>query len=227
MAGLLATLGSAALAQVPAGAGTPAPAAAAPQNSRAAPVSSSPDRTTASFGDWTLRCERPSVPAGSARICEIAQSIQIQGQQAPIAQIAIGRVNKSDPLTVTIVLPHNVTLSAQPGLLAEEKDAKPFGATWQRCLPIGCMAELVLRDDLVKRFRSLNEAGAILFKDGASRDIKLPFSMRGLSSPGNHRCENPARDRAAPSRPPRRSHRVSGETPPLVPGSASPNHNLR
>lgn len=182
MAGLLAMLGSsAALAQVPAGAGTPAPAAAAPQNSRAAPVSSSPDRTTASFGDWTLRCERPSVPAGSARICEIAQWIQIQGQQAPIAQIAIGRVNKSDPLKVTIVLPHNVTLLAPPGLLSEDKDAKPFGATWQRCLPIGCMAELVLRDDLVKRFRSLNEAGAILFKDGASRDIKLPFSMRGLS----------------------------------------------
>lgn len=184
MAIVLATLGSVAQAQVPAGAGTPAPppaAGASPQSSRTAPVSASPDRTTASFGDWTLRCERPSVPAGAARICEIAQSIQIQGQQAPIAQIAIGRLVKSDPLKVTIVLPHNVTLSAQPGLLAEDKDAKPFDATWQRCLPMGCLAELVLRDDLMKRFRTLTEAGAIIFKDGTSREIKLPFSTRGLA----------------------------------------------
>lgn len=184
MASLLATLGGAALAQVPGGAGTPAPAAAAgaaPQNSRAAPVSSSPDRTTASFGDWTLRCERPSVPAGAARICEIAQSIQIQGQQAPIAQIAIGRVNKSDPLKVTIVLPHNVTLSTQPGLLADDKDAKPVDAAWQRCLPMGCLAETVLRDEFLKRLRGVDDAGAIVFKDGTSREIKLPFSKRGLS----------------------------------------------
>ena len=172
---LLATLGTAALAQAPAGAG------AAPQNPRAAPASASPDRTTASFGDWTLRCERPSIPAGAARICEVAQSILIQGQQAPIAQIAIGRVNKSDPLKVTIVLPHNVTLSTQPGLLADDKDAKPVDAAWQRCLPMGCLAETVLRDELLKRLRGLDDAGAIVFKDGTSREIKLPFSKRGLS----------------------------------------------
>lgn len=188
--GLLAALGTAALAQAPAGTGTAAPptpvpapptAGSAPQNAAAAPVSASPDRTTASFGDWTLRCERPSVPAGAARICEIAQSIQIQGQQAPVAQIAMGRILKSYPLKVTIVLPHNVTLSSQPGLLADDKDGKPFDGAWQRCLPLGCLAELVLRDELLKRLRSSTGPGAIVFKDGSSREIKLPFSTRGIS----------------------------------------------
>lgn len=187
-AGLLAALATPALAQGPAAPRTgapppqaPASAGSAPQNAVAAPVSASPDRTTASFGDWTLRCERPSVPAGAARICEIAQSIQIQGQQAPIAQIAIGRILKSDPLKMTIVLPHNVTLSSQPGLLADDTDVRPSDAAWQRCLPMGCLAEVVLRDEIQKRLRNSNGPGAIVFKDGSSREIKLPFSTRGVS----------------------------------------------
>ena len=171
-----------ALAQAPASAvpATP-PAAPGAAAGPAVGVSASPDRTTASYGDWTLRCERPAAPAGAARICEIAQSIQLQGQQAPIAQIAIGRVQKADPLKATIVLPHNVTLLTQPGLSTEEKDIKPFEAVWQRCLPLGCLAELPLRDDVLKRIRSRSEAGAIMFRDGAGRDVKLPFSTRGIS----------------------------------------------
>ncbi len=136
--------------------------ATAQQPAAQLPVSATPERTTASFGDWTLRCERPDLPAGAPRICEIAQAITVQGQQAPVAQIAFGRIQKSDPLKATIVLPLNVTLSSPVMLATGEKDPKPLDASWQRCLPIGCLAELPLRDELLRRLRAISEPGAIL-----------------------------------------------------------------
>ena len=58
-----------AFAQTPKEAKEPAKA---PANS-AAPVPSTPERTTASFGDWVLRCEGAVPPAH--RVCEVAQVI--------------------------------------------------------------------------------------------------------------------------------------------------------
>jgi invasion protein IalB len=144
-------------------------------------VSASPERTTASFGDWTLRCERPSLPAGATRVCEVAQSIQLQGQQGPLAQIAIGRLQRTDPLRLTLVLANNVTLTSVPKLGSEEKGGPTTDTVWQRCLPGGCFADVALKDDVLKRLRSKSEPARLEFRDAAGRDIILPVSLRGLA----------------------------------------------
>ncbi|WP_439493683.1 invasion associated locus B family protein [Bosea sp. (in: a-proteobacteria)] len=169
LAALLAIL-IGATAQQPA-----APPAAPP------PVSATPERTTASYGDWTLRCERPGLPAGASHICEIEQAITVQGQQAPIAQIAFGRIQKSDPLKATIVLPPNATLSSPVMRTTGEKDQKLLDTSWQRCLPIDCREELPLRDELLRWLPVISEPGAILFKDAYGLDIRRPLSCRGLA----------------------------------------------
>jgi invasion protein IalB len=156
----------------------PAPAPAPPP---APAVSATPERTTASFGDWTLRCERPATPVGAQRICEIAQSIQLQGQQGPIAQLAIGRLQKSDPLKLTIVLPTNVTLTATAKFAAEDKDGQLVDGVWQRCIPGGCFVDAPLRDDMLRRLRARTEPGRIEFRDAAGQEIRLPFSTRGIA----------------------------------------------
>jgi hypothetical protein len=46
------------------------------------PVSVNPERTTASFGDWVLRCESVGTPI--KRVCEVAQAFTMQGHTAPI-----------------------------------------------------------------------------------------------------------------------------------------------
>jgi hypothetical protein len=38
----------------------------------------------ASFEDRTSHCEQPDLPAGAPRICEIAQAITVQEQQADV-----------------------------------------------------------------------------------------------------------------------------------------------
>ncbi|MCX7312789.1 MAG: invasion associated locus B family protein [Alphaproteobacteria bacterium] len=155
--------------------------AAAPSGSSLPTVDSEPGSTTATFGDWVERCQKQAVGGETVRICEIAQSIQVQGQNSPVAEIAIGRLNKSDPLRLTILLPVNVSFPSTPRITVEGPEAGVVELVWKKCLPGGCIADTVLSPDQIKRWRSLTTAGKISSKDGLDREISIGMSFRGLS----------------------------------------------
>ncbi len=69
------------------------------------PVSSEPGTTIASYGDWVLRCQRVGAQGKTTRVCEVAEMIQVQGQNTPIAQVAIGRMARGEPLRLTAAVP--------------------------------------------------------------------------------------------------------------------------
>lgn len=174
--GIAALTGSASAQPASPKPATPPAAAPAP----AAPIPAEPSSTTASFGDWTLRCQRLADAGKTVRICEVAQVLQAQGQQAPIAQIALGRLANGEPVRVTAVMPVSVSFPSSVQITMGEKDAKPVDLPWRRCLPTGCFAEAAPGDDVLKQWRKAGEAGRILFKDAAGRDLALPLSARGL-----------------------------------------------
>jgi invasion protein IalB len=146
-----------------------------------APVGADPQSTTANYGDWVVRCQHSGDAATGQRVCEVAQILQMQGGQGPVAQIAVGRPTAADPLRLTIVLPPNVSFPSSPRMAVDDKDARPADLTWRRCLPGGCFADIEIKDDLLQRWRSQNAQGIIKFKDSAGRDITLPFSFRGFA----------------------------------------------
>ena len=165
----------------PAGSNTAAPQAAAPAPAGVpAPVPSEPGLTTASFGDWTLRCQRLDANGQVGRVCEVSQTIQVQGQAAPIAQVAIGRLKSADPLRLTVVLPVNVAFPGAVQIATDEKNVKALDLLWRRCLPSGCFADNAVSDEALARWRSLSLPGRILFKDASERELTLPLSFRGL-----------------------------------------------
>lgn len=174
--GIAALTGSASAQPASPKPATPPAAAPAP----AAPIPAEPSSTTASFGDWTLRCQRLADAGKTVRICEVAQVLQAQGQQAPIAQIALGRLANGEPVRVTAVMPVSVSFPSSVQITMGEKDAKPVDLPWRRCLPTGCFAEAAPGDDVLKQWRKAGEPGRILFKDAAGRDLALPLSARGL-----------------------------------------------
>lgn len=142
------------------------------------PVSAEPNMTTASFGDWVLRCQKlPQNAAG--RVCEVAQTMQVQGQNAPVAQFAIGRASKSEPLRATAVVPPSVSFPSNVQV-ALDKDASPLELDWRRCLPGACFADLVVKEDQLKRWRTATETGRLIFKDASSREVAIPLSFQGL-----------------------------------------------
>ena len=161
----------------------PAPSQAmAPQTETSAPVSTEPQQTSASFGDWVVRCERP-MPTGK-RVCEAAQSLIIKGQQGPIAQIAFGHPPSDkgvDPtLLLTVLLPVSIAFD-QPPKLAGSDDANAATLTFRRCLPGGCIADGKPAPDFMKDLRGTQKPGHLTFTDAAERTITLPVTYRGLA----------------------------------------------
>ncbi|MGC2780756.1 MAG: invasion associated locus B family protein [Bradyrhizobium sp.] len=169
-------IGSLAIAQMPKSA-APAPTAK-PELPR--PVDAEPNSTSASFGDWALRCQRLGDGAEAQRVCEVAQQIRAQDQN-PVAELAIGRLKKADPLRLTVVLPVNVTISNPPRFSADGKEPEVLDLGWRKCLPGGCIADALLKDDVLRRWKTQTSAEHITWTDASGRDLAIGLSFRGLT----------------------------------------------
>jgi len=139
-----------------------------------------PSSTSASYGDWIMRCQRLGDGADAERVCEVAQLIHAQDQQNPVAEVAIGRLKKTDPLHLTIVLPVNITLPTPPSLSLNGKDVDGLNFVWLKCLPGGCYANALLKDDVVRRWKDETDARRIIWTDGAGRESAVGLSFSGL-----------------------------------------------
>lgn len=139
---------------------------------------SKPDNTTATYGDWVLRCQQ----SVGTRICEIVQTIEQQGQRGPLALIAIGRPVRTEPIKLVIQVPPNLTLGDKAGVRVTVADKDEALAVFQRCTPGGCFAEAGLGDEVFKRWRGFTEAGQIRWQDAGKREVALPISFRGFSA---------------------------------------------
>jgi len=115
-------------------------------------MAQAPQRTTATYEDWTVRCETRVEPP-NLKTCEMVQSTQVQGQPGPVTQIAIGRAAKAEPLKIIFQVPINVWLPAGVKFTSAEKEA-PLASPFKRCVPAACLADSDLKDDLVRKLRT-------------------------------------------------------------------------
>jgi len=152
-----------------------APAGAPAATPTAQPAPSDPAQTTATYGDWVLRCVRPE---NSARLCEVVQSLVVQGQQQPVAQIAVG-YDRSD-MRFTVLVPPAISFSRGAVLGVAGAASPNYPMAWRRCLPSGCFADVHVGSDLLKTLRGRNDPMQVSFRDANERDVNLPVSMRGL-----------------------------------------------
>lgn len=167
-------------------AGKPATGPQTGATSKAPPVPAEPGATTASYGDWVLRCQR--LAGGSQQICEVGQSMRVQGQTAPVAHLAIGRSPGQDGLRVTVLLPPSVTFpsgvrvgdAGRAGAEAGKETDHGVDLAWRRCLPGGCVADGPVQEPVLQSWRKAEEAGRIGFRDAEGREVAVPVSFRGL-----------------------------------------------
>jgi invasion protein IalB len=170
----------AAFAQTP----TPPPASPALPVTNAAtpaPVAGTPVQTTATYADWVLRCAHTGEGGTGPQTCEVVQTLVLQGQQQPIAQVAIGSIDKTAGLRLTVVVPTAISFSKAAYIVGAAGTANLFDLAWRRCLPSGCFADIVLSADSLKMMRTRSDPANLVFRDAGERDITLPFSMRGLA----------------------------------------------
>ena len=138
-------------------------------------LATTPQSTTATYGDWTVRC----VMQKQVKTCEMAQSMQIKGQSRPVTQIAIGRQGKTDPLKIVFEVPINVWLPDGVKLTTDDKKLT-VSASFTRCLPVGCFADVEIGKAQIKALSALKKAGKLQFKDAGKQPIAIPVSFKGF-----------------------------------------------
>jgi invasion protein IalB len=114
-------------------------------------------------------------------VCDISQTVQAQGQQNPLLQLTFGHPVPKEPVKLTIYAPVDVSFPSVARLSIDEKDAQSAELIWRRCQPGGCVADLEIQDELLKRWRAQVGRGVIKIVDATGREVAIPFSFRGLA----------------------------------------------
>ena len=150
----------------------------AEQQDKEADVPADPNLTTASYGDWVLRCERSRQPSRS-RVCDVAQTVPTQDLQGALAQISIARQDGSGPLHIYGLLPANIALPGS-ATMRDEDGTLELELQWRRCLPSGCLSEAQPSEPVLDRWKKRTGSGQIVYKDAGGSDVTVPVSFRGL-----------------------------------------------
>lgn len=140
-------------------------------------AATNPQRTTATYEDWTVRCESRGTPP--VKQCEMVQAVTAQGQANPVTQVAVGRANAKDPVRMVFQLPVNVWIPAGVRFTFDAK-TQPVPAIFKWCAPAACFADIDLNNDLIKRIRGQTAQGRFEFKDAGQRDVAIPVSFKGF-----------------------------------------------
>jgi invasion protein IalB len=138
-----------------------------------------PQRTTATYDQWQLRCETRAVAGKSVRVCEIAQTVQVSGQVQFSAQVAVGRGGADQPYRMVFQVPTGVWLPAGVQFKASDK-AEPSKATYKRCLPNACFADIEA-EGIVKAIRDGQATqGNLIFQVQEGQAVTIPIAYKGF-----------------------------------------------
>jgi len=139
-----------------------------------------PQLTAATYNDWIVRCETQQGPPQQTN-CEMLQFTRLKGQQGVLTQIAIGRRAKGQPIKLVIQTPIAVWLPAGVKLASDNKLVGIL-ATFKRCMPAACFADVDIKDDTITGFRTTTEVGKLQFKNAKQEDIEVEVSFKGFGA---------------------------------------------
>jgi invasion protein IalB len=124
------------------------------------------------FGDWQIRCE---VPAGAAsEQCALMQRVVDENRSNVALDVIVLKTADKKTRLLRVVAPLGVLLPSRLGLKIDQTD---IGRTeFVRCIPSGCMAEVVMDDGLMAKFTSGKLATFIIFQT-PEEGIGIPVSL--------------------------------------------------
>jgi invasion protein IalB len=126
-------------------------------------------------GDWQIRCDTP--PGAQNEQCALIQSVVAEDRSnAGLTVIVLKTADQKSKL-MRVVAPLGVLLPSGLGLKLDNVDVGRAG--FVRCLPNGCVAEVVMDDKLLGQLRSAKTATFIIFET-PEEGIGFPLSLNGI-----------------------------------------------
>ena len=130
----------------------------------------------AQYGDWQMSCDTP--PGASFEQCAIIQNVTAEDQPNVGLSVIVLKTADRQARLLRVLAPLGVLL---PNGLGLNIDGADIGrVAFVRCLPNGCVAEVVLDDELIKKLSTGKTAIFVVFKT-PEEGIGIPVSLNGFS----------------------------------------------
>jgi len=125
--------------------------------------------------DWQVRCDTP--PGSQGEQCALIQSVTAEDRANVGLTVIVLKTADQKSRLMRVVAPVGVLLPSGLGLKIDQVDVGRAG--FVRCLPNGCVAEVVMDDNLVKQLRAGQTATFIIFQT-PEEGIGFPMSLKGF-----------------------------------------------
>jgi invasion protein IalB len=129
----------------------------------------------AQYGDWQMSCDTP--PGASFEQCAIIQNVTAEDQPNVGLSVIVLKTADGEARLLRVLAPLGVLL---PNGLGLNVDGNNMGrVAFVRCLPNGCVAEVVMDDELLKILSEGTDAVFVVFKT-PEEGIGIPVSLNGF-----------------------------------------------
>ena len=126
-------------------------------------------------GDWQIRCDTP--PGAQGEQCALIQSVVAEDRSNAGLTVIVLKTADQKFRLMRVLAPLGVLLPNGLGLRIDSVDVGKV--SFVRCLPNGCVAEVVVNDELMTRLRSGQSATFIIFQT-PEEGIGIPVSLKGF-----------------------------------------------
>jgi invasion protein IalB len=130
----------------------------------------------AQYGDWQMSCDTP--PGASFEQCAIIQNVTAEDQPNVGLSVIVLKTADRQARLLRVLAPLGVLL---PNGLGLNIDGNDIGrVAFVRCLPNGCVAEVVLDDELIQTLSNGETAIFVVFKT-PEEGVGIPVSLNGFA----------------------------------------------
>jgi invasion protein IalB len=126
-------------------------------------------------GDWQIRCDTP--PGAQGEQCALIQSVTAEDRPNVGLSVIVLKTADQKTKLLRVLAPLGVLLPSGLGLKIDQADIGRAG--FVRCLPNGCVAEVVMDDNLMRQLRTGQSATFIIFQT-PEEGIGIPLSLKGF-----------------------------------------------
>jgi invasion protein IalB len=129
----------------------------------------------AKYGDWQLRCETP--PGASREQCALLQSVAAEDKPNINLVVIILKTADGKNRLLRVIAPLGILLPSGLGLKVDDTDIGRAG--FVRCLPSGCVAEVVMEEKLIDQLKNGQNATFIIFQT-PEEGVGIPLALAGF-----------------------------------------------
>ena len=126
-------------------------------------------------GDWELRCETP--PGAQKEQCALLQSVAAEDRPNVNLVVIVLKTADGKSRLLRVIAPLGVLLPNGLGLKIDNTDIGRAG--FVRCLPTGCVAEVIMDDKLIDGLRTGQSATFIIYQT-PEEGIGIPLTLAGF-----------------------------------------------